>query len=148
MEASHRLVPGRETAAEWGEGDDYPVYWVNFDESELFCKTLTERARDSGGLPTSWEFRIPTEAQWEYACRAGTTTATSFGDRLGRNQANFAGKPLNGGADGVALHRASRVGSYPANPWGSLTCTATSSSGVVTGTTPGYPVEPILISAM
>ena len=65
MEASHRLVPGRETAAEWGEGDDYPVYWVNFDESELFCKTLTERARDSGGLPTSWEFRIPTEAQWE-----------------------------------------------------------------------------------
>jgi formylglycine-generating enzyme len=107
--------PDRKPAAAWGKGDDLPVYWVNFDESERFCRISTDRAHDSGDLPKDWEFRIPTEAQWEYACRAGTTTATSFGDRLDRNQANFAGKPLNGGADGPALHRASRVGSYPNN---------------------------------
>ncbi len=101
-----------------GEGDDFPVVSVNYAEAERFCRKLTERTRASGELPAGWEFRLPTEAQWEYACRAGTTTATSFGDKLGRRQANFQGKPYNGGEDGPRLRRAARVGSYPANPWG------------------------------
>ena len=55
----------------------------------------------------------------EYACRDGTTTATSFGDSLGRKQANFAGQPYNGAADeGSSLGRAARVGSESAKPWG------------------------------
>jgi formylglycine-generating enzyme len=111
-------LPGPLTA-ELPEGDDYPVGNVNFAEAEAFCRKLTESARKAGELPEGWEFRLPTEAQWEYACRAGTTTATSFGDSLGRTQANFAGKPYNGAADeGPSLGRAARVGSYPANPWG------------------------------
>src|SRR4051794_1886328 len=111
-------LPG-ELTAELPEGDDYPVGNVNFAEAEGFCRRLTELARASKELPGDWEFRLPTEAQWEYACRAGTTTATTFGDSLSRTQANFQGKPYNGGDDeGPSLKRAARVGSYPANAWG------------------------------
>jgi formylglycine-generating enzyme required for sulfatase activity len=100
------------------EGDDSPVGNVNFAEAEVFCRRLTELGRQSGVLPEDWEFRLPTEAQWEYACRAGTTTATSFGDKLNSKQANFKGKPYNGAELGPSLNRAAKVGSYPANAWG------------------------------
>ena len=111
--------PNEAPSATFGEGDDVPVYWINFEEAEGFCSALTERARrGSSALPSTWEFRLPTEAQWEYACRAGTVTATAFGNRLGRRQANFGGAPLDGGDDSPAERRATKVGSYPANPWG------------------------------
>jgi formylglycine-generating enzyme len=110
-------LPGPLTA-ELPEGDRYPVGNVNFAEVEAFCKKLTELAHESGELPKHWEFRLPTEAQWEYACRAGTTTATSFGDSLSSKQANFKGKPYNGGEPGRSLNAAAKVGSYPANAWG------------------------------
>jgi formylglycine-generating enzyme required for sulfatase activity len=104
--------------AELPEGDDFPVGNVNFAEAETFCHRLTELGRQAAVLPKDWEFRLPTEAQWEYACRAGTTTATSFGDSLSSKQANFKGKPYNGAEPGPLLNRAARVGSYPANAWG------------------------------
>jgi sulfatase modifying factor 1 len=101
-----------------GQGDDYPVCSVNYKEAEEFCQKLTASAHGAGELPETWEFRLPTEAQWEYACRAGTTTATSFGDTLSIKEANFNGKPYNGAEDGPPLNRAAMVGSYPANAWG------------------------------
>jgi formylglycine-generating enzyme required for sulfatase activity len=110
-------LPGEPTE-ELPEGHDLPVGNVNFAEAEAFCRKLTEVARKGGDLPEGWEFRLPTEAQWEYACRAGTTAATSFGDSLSSNQANFKGKPYNGGETGPTLGKASVVGRYPANPWG------------------------------
>ena len=110
-------LPG-ELTAELPEGDDYPVGNVNFAETEAFCHKLTELGRQSGDLPKDWEFRLPTEAQWEYACRAGTTTATAFGDKLSSKQANFKGKPYNGAEQGPSLNGAAKVGSYPANAWG------------------------------
>jgi formylglycine-generating enzyme len=110
-------LPG-ELTAELPEGDDFPVGNVNYAEIEVYLAKLTKLAHDSGELPTDWEFRLPTEAQWEYACRAGTTTATSFGDSLGHKQANFKGKPYNGGEAGPSIGKAMKVGSYPANAWG------------------------------
>src|SRR6185436_18266991 len=110
-------LPG-ELTAELPEGDDFPVGNVNFAETEVFCRELTKLGHESGELPKDWEFRLPTEAQWEYACRAGTTTATSFGDKLSSKQANFKGKPYNGAEPGPSLSRAAKVGSYPANAWG------------------------------
>jgi sulfatase modifying factor 1 len=110
-------LPGPLTA-DGGEGDDLPVYNVNYAEARQFCRQLTELGHKAGSLPATWEFRLPTEAQWEYACRAGTTTATSFGDKISSYQANFKGKPYNGAEEGPSLKRSSKVGSYPANAWG------------------------------
>jgi formylglycine-generating enzyme required for sulfatase activity len=110
-------LPGPLTA-ELPEGDDYPVGNVNFAEAEHFCAKLTELGHKSGELPKDWEFRLPTEAQWEYACRAGTTTATAFGDKIGSKQANIKNEPYNGGEQGPSLVKAAKVGSYPPNAWG------------------------------
>jgi formylglycine-generating enzyme len=109
--------PNRLPSAEFGEGDDFPAYWISYVAAEDFCAHATVLARRSDALDDSWAFRLPTEAQWEYACRAGTTTATAFGDRLGRSQANFKGTPFNGGDDRPAAGRSTPVGQFPANAW-------------------------------
>jgi formylglycine-generating enzyme len=111
-------LPGPLTA-ELPEGDDYPVGNVNYAEIEAYLKKLTELGRQAGELPRDWEIRLPTEAQWEYACRAGTTTATAFGNSLSSKQANCRGdKPYNGAEPGPVLGKAAKVGSYPPNAWG------------------------------
>ncbi len=59
--------------------DDAPVYYVSWDEAVEFCRRLTARERVSGHLPSGYEYRLPTEAEWEYACRAGTSTTLPNG---------------------------------------------------------------------
>jgi sulfatase modifying factor 1 len=113
-----KRITGQTPATTAGAGDGYPVYTVNFAQAEDFCGKLTAAARKSGALPDNWEFRLPTEAQWEYACRAGTTTATAFGDKLSSKQANFEGEPYNGAEEGPSLKRCAPVGSYQPNAWG------------------------------
>jgi formylglycine-generating enzyme len=108
--------PDRLPSAEFGEGDDFPVYWINFTEAEAFCARLTESGRRSGALPPEWAFTLPTEAQWEYACRAGTTTLSSFGDALSQEQANIGIETTDRTVRPRGGSR--KVGSYPANPWG------------------------------
>lgn len=100
-----------------GAGDHFPAYWITFPEAEEFCRRLTVRARAAGELPPGWAFRVPTEAQWEYACRAGTTTAFSGGDTLTRAQANL-GQTFREGSAGTPGYGATPVGTYPANAWG------------------------------
>jgi len=86
------------------KGSKHPVEYVSWDD----CQEYIEKLNDLGIVPAGFEFSLPTEAQWEYACRAGTTTTYAFGNALNQNQANF----LNG------VGHTREVGSYRANAWG------------------------------
>ena len=90
---------------------DFPVECVSWSDAVAFCEQLSSK--------TGWEIRLPTEAEWEYACRAGTRTATAFGDRLSSRFANFDGNsPYNKAEKGPYLARTAKVGSYRPNAWG------------------------------
>jgi serine/threonine protein kinase len=102
-----------------GRGDRHPIYYVSHDDATEFCRRLTVRERNASRLPPGWAYRLPSEAQWEYACRAGTTTATAFGDKMDSTQANFNGDwPHNEAPKGPNLGNAVQVGSYRSNAWG------------------------------
>ena len=66
------------------EWDDLPVETVSWNDAMAFCEKLNEMKRDS--LPTGYHYTLPTEAQWEYACRAGTATRFYYGDDPDWNQ--------------------------------------------------------------
>lgn len=101
------------------QASKFAVDLVSYGSAEAFCSKLTAREQMEGRLPAGWRYILPSEAQWEYACRAGTTGATAFGDQLGSSQANFDGtKPYNGAPAGKLLKDPQPVGTYAANPWG------------------------------
>ena len=86
------------------KGDDLPVDSISWKEAVEYCHRLSDKE--------GRRYRLPTEAEWEYACRAGTSRAFYTGDSIGANQANLT--TMGGSYTGQTLP----VGSFPANPWG------------------------------
>ncbi len=83
---------------------DLPVETVSWEDVQAYLEQLNEKA----ALPPGWRFALPTEAQWEYACRAGTQSAFAFGDTLSSRLANF----------NYDRKKIVEVGGYKANAWG------------------------------
>jgi formylglycine-generating enzyme required for sulfatase activity len=95
---------------------DFPVDQVRWVEAVDFCNRLSNLADEN---KAGRVYRLPTEAEWEYACRAGTTTTFHVGNALSSKQANFDGQFPFGNADkGPTVRKPVKVGSYPPNAWG------------------------------
>src|SRR5262249_29827499 len=99
-----------------GGGPDFPVESVNWFEAEDFCRRLSALKSEKAAGRV---YRLPTEAEWEYACRAGTETPFWQGTSLSSKQANFDGnKPYGDAPKGPSLQQPNRSNKYPPNPWG------------------------------
>jgi formylglycine-generating enzyme required for sulfatase activity/serine/threonine protein kinase len=97
----------------FAQTDDHPVVCISWNDSVALCEWLTARAGKGR------RFRLPSEAEWEYACRAGTTTPFYFGETISTAQANYNGNATYGkGAKGVYREQTTPVGSFPANARG------------------------------
>ena len=105
------------TNASFFVGASNPVERVNWFNAQAYCAALTAQQAALGNVPAGYQYRVPTEAEWEYACRAGTTTEFNVGASLFCNQAKF----------GYSYHSTSSicgstshvpVASYAPNAWG------------------------------
>jgi formylglycine-generating enzyme required for sulfatase activity len=104
------------------DGDNFPATFVNWQDAEQFCKGLTADERRAHRLPGEWAYVLPTDAEWEYACRAGTTTPFWFGDSQAKlpDYAWFGGQLHDHNAPGNTTNEryAHAVGTKRPNAWG------------------------------
>jgi formylglycine-generating enzyme required for sulfatase activity len=93
------------------KGDNLPVECVSWNDAQEFCARLSRMANKT--------YRLPTEAEWEYACRGGTTTPFYCGETISTDLANYNGNYTYGqGQKGEYRKKTTEVGKFPANPFG------------------------------
>jgi formylglycine-generating enzyme required for sulfatase activity len=97
------------TPSNWPGNPNRPVEKVSWDHVQVFLTRLNAAEQAAGRLPAGWSYVLPTESEWEYACRAGTTTVYSWGNSIATSNANY---------DQSDISQTRDVGQYAANPWG------------------------------
>lgn len=117
-QAQYQAVMGKNPSSLKEKGEKLPVGRVSWHEAIAFCQKLSSRGihRES---PENRQFSLPSEAQWEYACRAGTETPFYFGETISTEQANYDGNYVYGsGKKGTHRKHATDVGIFPPNAFG------------------------------
>jgi formylglycine-generating enzyme required for sulfatase activity len=112
-QAQYQAIMGKNPA--YFKGNNRPVENVSWDDAVLFCQKLSQR--------TGKNYRLPSEAEWEYACRAGTKTPFSFGDNITTDLVNYNGNyPYKSAPKGKYREQTTDVGTFPPtfppNPFG------------------------------
>ena len=113
----------------YAKGAKLPVEKVSWDDAIEYCNRRSEKegltpAYTRSGDTVTWNtkangYRLPTEAEWEYACRAGTSGPFYTGDNVTTHEANYNGRrPYNNNAYGMNRQTTMPAGSFPPNPWG------------------------------
>lgn len=100
------------------EGSDYAASYISQKDAVDFCQKLTAREQATGQLPIGWGYALPSEAQWEYACRGGTTTSYSFGEDASKLDEYAWYGALSGDGNATKKQHAHPVGQKKPNPWG------------------------------
>jgi formylglycine-generating enzyme required for sulfatase activity len=145
-QAQYETVTGNNPSRLFKGQPDNPVEQVNWYYAVVFCNKLSlteglepvyslQGSTDPdtwGAIPrnrnSTWDavimnmeangYRLPTEAEWEYACRAGTTTPFNTGDNITTDQANYNGQPYRNNPRGTRRGKTTEVGSFEPNDWG------------------------------
>ena len=108
-QAQYQAIMGKNPA--YFKGNNRPVENVSWDDAVLFCQKLSQR--------TGKNYRLPSEAEWEYACRAGTKTPFSFGDNITTDLVNYDGTyPYKSAPKGKYREQTTDVGTFPPNAFG------------------------------
>lgn len=127
-EREYKLIRNRSPKVSYGE--DFPVVDMRSGDARQFAEKLTEHGQKAGAIAKNWIYAIPTEAEWEYACRADTTTAYSFGSSVNNlaGHGNFADQQLRQHDDSTFRYahkklddgfaKLAPVGSFEPNAWG------------------------------
>ena len=108
---SNQLSP---TPSNWPNKPNRPVEKVSWNDVQVFLTRLNAAEQAAGRLPAGWQYVLPTEAEWEYACRAGASTVYSWGNTINVTNANYD----ETGMGQSEINETRDVGQYAANPWG------------------------------
>ncbi|MBE9219546.1 bifunctional serine/threonine-protein kinase/formylglycine-generating enzyme family protein [Dolichospermum flos-aquae] len=108
-QAQYQAIMGHNPS--YFKGNNRPVETVSWDDAVTFCRKLSQR--------TGKNYRLPSEAEWEYACRAGTKTPFSFGDNITTDLVNYNGNyPYKSAPKGKYRQQTTDVGTFPPNAFG------------------------------
>ena len=118
-QAQYHAVMGKNPSFLKEKGEKRPVGRVCWHDAIAFCQELSSRGVHKVSLKENRQFSLPSEAQWEYACRAGTETPFYFGETISTEQANYNGNYSYGsGKKGTYREHATDVGTFPPNKFG------------------------------